>query len=215
MIEIEYCAYNVSNIYTEHKLGQKMLGFNYDRANDVITFLQKEVHHTAKGNTKTFKFNIYDPSHDRVTYDAIITNKALIGRLKGGLYTFVNGHIYYNNNVIKVRYDLINNNKSNDLYKEFEVFDYYFDIFPLEKDDRVKADTPLVSLLAKRFTYIIHDTSKRNPQRVMVLPYLHDKRIFLNRIKDHTDYFYSSIETLKSEEVKYHKYLIKNLTTEE
>ena len=33
----------------------------------------------------------------------------LIGRLESGLYTFVDGHIYYNNNCIKIRYDLINN----------------------------------------------------------------------------------------------------------
>ena len=46
----------------------------------------------------------------------------------------------------------------------------------------------------------------------MILPYLHDKKIFLNKIKDHTEYFYSSIETRPSDEVDYHKFLIKHLT---
>ena len=42
-----------------------------------------------------------------VLYEQPINNPTLIGRLKSGLYTFVDGHIYYNNDVIKIRYDLI------------------------------------------------------------------------------------------------------------
>jgi len=34
-------------------------------------------------------------------------NLELYGRLECGYYEFQGGHIYYNNNVIKVRYDLI------------------------------------------------------------------------------------------------------------
>lgn len=37
----------------------------------------------------------------------MIKNKPLIGRLASGMYTFVDGHIYYNNNVIKIRYDIV------------------------------------------------------------------------------------------------------------
>ena len=33
------------------------------------------------------------------------------------------------------------------------------------------------------------------PKRVMITPYLHESRIYLNRIKINTDYFYTSIET--------------------
>jgi hypothetical protein len=33
------------------------------------------------------------------------------------------------------------------------------------------------------------------PQQIMMLPYLHEKRVYLNRQKTNTYYFYSSIET--------------------
>jgi len=33
------------------------------------------------------------------------------------------------------------------------------------------------------------------PKRVMITPYLHDTRIYLNRIKINTKYFYTSIES--------------------
>ena len=34
----------------------------------------------------------------------------------------------------------------------------------------------------------------------MILPYLHEKRIYLNRLKLDTDYFYTSITTKNTEE---------------
>lgn len=43
----------------------------------------------------------------------------------------VNGHMYYNNNVIKIRYDLIEQ-RGTFLMKEDEIFDYYYDIFKLQ-----------------------------------------------------------------------------------
>ena len=140
-----------------------MQAFNYDQDTDLIIIQSKQYALTYTGERKHFNFRIYDPAQVRVIYETAITNKALIGRLKGGLFTFVNGHIYYNNNVIKVRYDLINSDRATDIYKENEIFDFYFDIFPLPKSDRVKADTPLDSMLAKRFCYIIHDTTRKKP----------------------------------------------------
>ena len=43
----------------------------------------------------------------KVTHDLIIKNEKLIGRLASGMYTFVDGHIYFSNKVIKIRYDLL------------------------------------------------------------------------------------------------------------
>ena len=42
-----------------------------------------------------------------MVFESDIQYKPLIGRMLSGMYTFVDGHIYYNNNVIKIRYDLI------------------------------------------------------------------------------------------------------------
>jgi len=85
---------------------------------------------TVAGLQKHWAFSIYDFDEQKITFDRLITYEPLIGRLKSGLFTFVDGHIYYNNNCIKVRYDLIYSIKDNPLkYAENEIFDYYFDIF--------------------------------------------------------------------------------------
>jgi len=41
-------------------------------------------------------------------YECNVKNPDLLGRLKSGLFDVVDGHIYFNNNVIKIRYELIN-----------------------------------------------------------------------------------------------------------
>lgn len=110
------------------------------------------------------------------------------------MYTFVGGHYYYNNNVIKIRYDLILGNP-NVQYSAENILDTYLDIFILDPNERVRNDTPLNSYQSHRLAYIITDKSKEKSLRVLVVPYLHERRIYLNRLKPSTEYFYTTIET--------------------
>jgi len=120
------------------------------------------------------------------------------------MYTFVDGHIYFNNNVIKIRYDLILS-ENNQNYKENEIFDFYFNIFILNENERVLANTPLDSIKSHRFGYLTVDDKNDNPRRLMIIPYLHDHKIYLNRLKINTDYFYTTLETDPEEEDEYNK----------
>lgn len=57
---------------------------------------------------KCFKFfTLYQLDSDKVIIHLAINNKDIIGRLKSNLYNVVGGHIYFNNKVIKIRYDSI------------------------------------------------------------------------------------------------------------
>ena len=144
-------------------------------------------------------FKIYCLVEKEIIFQSDIFYKPLIGRLLSELYTFVDGHIYYNNNVIKIRYDLIEQEHSHQ-YNENQIFDTFFDIFELEKGLRVRSNTPLDSYLSHRFCYIISDSLKQRCKRLRVLPYLHERRIYLNRDKMNTDYFYTSLETTVNEQ---------------
>ena len=64
----------------------------------------------------------------RVSFETLISYGPLIGRLESGMYTFVDGHIYYNTNVIKIRYDLMDS-PDKEKHNEMEIFDFYYDIF--------------------------------------------------------------------------------------
>ena len=45
-------------------------------------------------------------------FEIVLDDSRLIGRLRSGLFDIVDGHVYFNNNVIKIRYDLIKSNKN-------------------------------------------------------------------------------------------------------
>ena len=80
------------------------------------------------------------------------------------------------------------------MFTEYDIFDFYFNIFDLRKNETVKASTPLDSFRSHRFGYVLTNSKDLEPKRVMIIPYLHDTRIYLNRIKINTDYFYTSID---------------------
>ena len=63
-----------------------------------------------------------------------VNNIELIGRLKSLFYELIDGHLYYNNKVIKIRYDLLQKNNIKEM-NEYEVFDYYTNIFDLNPND--------------------------------------------------------------------------------
>lgn len=74
---------------------------------------------------------LYDFNLEKVIFNMQILNVNTIGRLKSNLYNFVGGHIYYNNKVIKIRYDLLERVTGEPL-KENEVFDHYKKVLDIE-----------------------------------------------------------------------------------
>lgn len=79
--------------------------------------------------------------------------------MKSGLYTFCDGHIYFNKNVIKIRYDLINSENTKN-YTENDIFDFYSDIFESGDGFKVDSGTPIDSYRGHRFGYFISDLNK-------------------------------------------------------
>jgi len=108
--------------------------------------------------------------------------------------------------VIKIRYDLIESFDSH-RYKENEIFDYYFDIFELKKGRVVRSNTPLDSHQNHRFGYITTDRLQKGTKKLNILPYLHENRIYLNRLKKRVDYYYTSLESSIEDQKYYNKKL--------
>ena len=109
----------------------------------------------------------------------------MIGRIKSGLYRLNEGHMYYGNNFVKIRLDLVNSPKSYK-YKESEIFDFYGDILPLEESIKIRSDNPMDSIRYHRFIFVTTDSAYKQPVKIVMLPYLHERRIYLNRIKENT-----------------------------
>lgn len=132
-------------------------------------------------NQQTIKvMNIFDLSLKKVVAEVEVTNKMIVGRLESGLFTLIDGHIYYCNSVLKLRMDLIQP-EIRTCFKETEFFDFYCGIFEQESTEQVMAISPLVCNSFHRMAYIVTDNSKYSPKKVRITPFLHEKKLFLLR----------------------------------
>ena len=77
---------------------------------------------TKNGSQHSLK--IYDIENEKQLWSGKIKNEELIGRMKSSIYQLVDGHMFYSNNCVKVRYDLLRRNDIQELTED-EVFDYY------------------------------------------------------------------------------------------
>ena len=146
----------------------------------------------------TRKFKIFCSDKMELIYEANLYDQENIGRLRSGLFEVVDGHIYFNNNVIKIRYELI---LSKNHYSEDQIFNTYNNIFNIETSHlHIKSTTPFNSLQGHRFAYILSDNLHFQTKQLFILPYLHERKLYLHRNKFNTDYFYSTIETLFTED---------------
>ena len=118
--------------------------------------------HYDSGKTQLY-FKIYDLQEDQVMYESDVVQPSLIGILASGLYTLIDGHIYFNNNVFKIRYDLMKGKQARNLGQS-DVFNEYTDILELRESQRVKQDTPINSLINHKFLYVIQNLSKLEPK---------------------------------------------------
>lgn len=177
-LTLSYCNYQIKTVYIDSDVKDKIMAFNTDNIKQKILVVCQSY---SLPNDPVYTFKIFDMVKMQEEFTIALKNEELIGRLLSGLYTFVDGHIYFNNNVIKIRYDLIKTQNAGNL-SENGIFDRYYNIFPLEENMRVRSNTPLNVRLSQRFAYIIQDRNCMETKVIRILPYLHARKIFLNEV---------------------------------
>lgn len=71
---------------------------------------------------------MFDLKSKKNDIEILLKDKSLIGRFESGVYIVSNGHIYFGNDVIKMRYDLVKKLGGNQLGEQ-DFFNKYIDIF--------------------------------------------------------------------------------------
>jgi hypothetical protein len=133
-----------------------------DHATNYIIMLIQQKRPDSETDMVLSTLKLFDITENKAFFDVELTIDSLIGRLKSGLCRINNGHIYFNNNLIKMRLDLINSPKSHK-YKDQELFDFYYGMFNLDKDTIVRSGTPIDSFRYHRFVFITRDESFKRP----------------------------------------------------
>lgn len=149
----------------------------------------------------------------KLLYETELENEELIGRLAIGLHTFVGGHIYYGNTCLRIRYDLIEN-PNNSRFGEDDIIDIYNNIFDMSSMQRFTSNSPLESIQSHKLAYMIKDMSFETCTKLEIYPYLHERQVYLNRIKSNTNYFYNAMETPVQDVVKHNEFICEKYSDE-
>ena len=101
-IVTKFSKFKRIQIYQDKSPKAEILNFGIDSQQKRLIIL------TGIKNQKNRRdkfFTIYDFENEQVVYSLKITDRVIIGRLKSNLYILTDGHIYFDNDVIKIRYD--------------------------------------------------------------------------------------------------------------
>ena len=167
----------------------EVINYGYDERDSVIILLKKEK--SKKDKYHVTLIDILDDFQIKVLYNDMIKQKDIIGRLKSGLYMIVNGHIYFNNNLTKIRYDLLKSNNTTKEYRYTQIFDVYRDVLKLDKQpgasrtEICETDMPIVEIQSRRLIYLLKNNIDLTPKRILMLPFLHTRNVLMR--KQHPD----------------------------
>ena len=78
--------------------------------------------------------------------------------------------------------------------RQEEAFDKYEDLLDLKKGEMVVCGTPLTSLELHKMAYFTRNKRFYKPNRLIILPYLHERKIYLNKMKQTSQYFYTTLK---------------------
>ena len=168
--------------------------FDIDQQQHKILVLNEIICDNKAESKSQYTLKLYDINTFQLIYETMVHKNFLVGRLESSYFTFSGGHVYYGNNAIKIRHDLIKDSNSFN-YSNDDIIDIYSDVFDLDEGQKINSRTPLESIKSHKFAYLITNQLKLKACKIMIIPYLHDHKIYLNQIKVNTTYFYTSVET--------------------
>ena len=80
----------------------------------------------------------------RIFFKMAVKDFKIIGRLRSGLYTYIDNHCFFHNDCIKMRLEILNESRVEEI-NELDLFDVYNDIFELSEGEKILANSPISS----------------------------------------------------------------------
>jgi len=181
-LTVEFSSFQTDSIYEEKQERNLIKTYGYDFVTNSLILLKVPADKKKKKEGKTV--SIVDLNEQATLYSTKIEDTELVGRLKTSSYLFVDGHIYYNNKCIKIRFDLLRDIKGVREYGEYEIFDFYDKILTLKINEEVQKGMPICTPEEHRMVYVIKNKKELGVKKMLVLPYLHERKVFLSKTKD-------------------------------
>jgi hypothetical protein len=96
-----------------------------------------------------------------------------------------------------LRLDLIKSSNFRSQLKEKILIDKYSSIIDLKPTEAIMQMNPILCKVRHRMGYFAIDTTLMSPMRMVLLPFLHERKLYLNRMIPGQKFFYFTIEIKK------------------
>lgn len=186
-IDMRFSTFVKSELYSEKApTGSEILAWAFDNeCKKMIVLYNVEIF-----NGWQKKVLVYDLVLRKRIGVAIMQDPELINRFICRQFTLMDGHMYFDNQVLKVRYDSMMHTKS-DFIGENNFIDKYINILDMKRGEKVFAQMPVTSMSCHKQIYLISNQVQRQPMKLIVMPYMHERKLFLNKMKETNKYFYT------------------------
>ena len=113
-----------------------------------------------KSNNKMNKIKllrIIDLDSNQCVFKNEFTMNEVYGRMKANTFVLDNGHMYFNNCVVKIRYDLISKGIDQEgPLRDEDILDTYNEILELEHDESIMISFPYLGWRSNKIIYLVH-----------------------------------------------------------
>ena len=194
MVQINFESHTHKVVYFETQTNVTIVNANADMVKDHIIFLTEVI--LDANSEPVHVLNIFDICEERIIVEITLKTPCILGRFRSGLYQFLDGHIYFDDYVGKIRLDLIKGSIKT-RYTEQEMFDMYNNVHHLNENERIMAKSPFISAGYHRLAYVIYDKTQMKPRKLLTIPYLHERKVFLTKERARNNYFYTCFKAEK------------------
>ena len=122
-----FSSFQITTLFEHYEISSKVKGHAFDfKAMKILLDLKLKNSKNQKGR----QLIVWDLIKQKEQTQAILVDKEIIGRFSSELFILVDGHFYFNNDVIKIRYDQIKKSKFKPV-REHTLFDHFSEIIDL------------------------------------------------------------------------------------
>lgn len=192
MINIMFSLYEIVDFYNEKVpslVDLKQIAYDYGQ--NYLVLMYKSA---SEKFEKTRRLKIFNITQRKIMINLTVSNQDFIGRFRSTLFNFVNGHFYFQNKVYKIRYDLLESSKILREINEAQLIDYYEDLLGVKPGEVINSMNPMFCIDYHKLSYFTSNRKMMMPMRIVMMPYMHERKIYLNKTKPGYKYFYTVIE---------------------
>ena len=150
-IKVAFGFFTIETVIRSQK-DEDIVSFNVDQNQPKIILLTSNYITKAGIETQEYTFKIYEKKLKDYSFAIKVNNIFFINLLRQNHFTLLDGHMYTQNTIVKIRYDLIENKDFHDQYTEADLIDTYNDIIKLDKGkgETICSSCPIVCTKAHR-----------------------------------------------------------------